>query len=433
MGLGVLGRGVGVAKFLADCGAVLTVTDLKSHRELKQSLQELKRYKNIRYVLGRHDLKDFKDCDMVIKAAGVPLDSPYIKEAHKNKIPVEMDASLFAKLSGAKVIGITGTRGKSTVTFLVSRILKQAGRPVLVGGNIRGGSSLPLLKKAKPGDYAVLELDSWQLQGFGDSKLSPHVGVFTTFFPDHLNYYGGSMQKYFNDKANVFKYQDKEDFLVTQRKFLPVIRKFYKRKIKSRIIAVSSQDPPKSYKLKIPGEHNRDNAALAIGVGRALRIKEAVIRKAVENFRGVPGRLEYLNTVRGIKIYNDNNSTTPEATIAGLKALDLTGSRNIVLIMGGSDKGLNMAGLLSEVKKRCRAVVLIEGSGTEKIKPQVLKIKNIAVHRSRDLKDCIKSAIGMAERGDIILFSPAFASFGRLFRNEYDRNDQFVKIVNGLR
>jgi len=241
------------------------------------------------------------------------------------------------------------------------------------------------------------------------------------------------MQKYFNDKANVFKYQDKEDFLVTQRKFLPVIRKFYKRKIKSRIIAVSSQDPPKSYKLKIPGEHNRDNAALAIGVGRALRIKEAVIRKAVENFRGVPGRLEYLNTVRGIKIYNDNNSTTPEATIAGLKALDLTGSRNIVLIMGGSDKGLNMAGLLSEVKKRCRAVVLIEGSGTEKIKPQVLKIKNIAVHRSRDLKDCIKSAIGMAERGDIILFSPAFASFGRLFRNEYDRNDQFVKIVNGLR
>src|SRR3989339_1435597 len=122
MGLGLLGRGIGVANFLAKNGARLTITDLKTESELKPSLRELKQFKNIKYVLGRHRLVDFRNRDIVIKAASVPLDSPYIKEAAKNKIPVEMDASLFARISGVKIIGVTGTRGKSTVTDIIYQV-----------------------------------------------------------------------------------------------------------------------------------------------------------------------------------------------------------------------------------------------------------------------------------------------------------------------
>ena len=138
MGLGLLGRGVGDARFLAQCGAELIVTDLKSEAELADSLAQLKEFKNITYHLDGHSIEDFRNRDMIIKAAGVPLDSPYIAEARKSGIPVRMSADLFAQLSGAVIVGVTGTRGKSTVTHLIAHILKTAGHHVLLGGNVRG-------------------------------------------------------------------------------------------------------------------------------------------------------------------------------------------------------------------------------------------------------------------------------------------------------
>src|SRR3990167_8930853 len=158
MGLGILGRGVNVAKFLAECGVELTITDLKAEDQLAPSLKKLSKFPKIKYVLGRHDLADFSGKDMVIKTAGAPLDSPYIAEAIKNNIPIEMDASLFAKMtalstSNVDMIGITGTRGKSTVTHLIYAILNEAfkktKRKVYLGGNVKGLATLPLLKKVK--------------------------------------------------------------------------------------------------------------------------------------------------------------------------------------------------------------------------------------------------------------------------------------------
>ncbi|HEY4510675.1 MAG TPA: Mur ligase family protein, partial [Candidatus Paceibacterota bacterium] len=200
MGLGLLGRGVGDAEFLAECGASLIITDLKSKEELSPSLKRLRKYKNIKYTLGGHKLKNFRNRDMILKAAGVPLDSPYIAEAGKNKIPVEMDASLFSRFTPATIIGVTGTRGKSTVTHVLYEMLIKSGRRAFLGGNVKGMATLPLLKKVKPGDIIIMELDSWQLQGFGEAKLSPHIAIFTNFLPDHLNYYKGDMNKYFSDK-----------------------------------------------------------------------------------------------------------------------------------------------------------------------------------------------------------------------------------------
>ena len=431
MGLGLLGRGVGDAAFLAQYGAKLTITDLKTKEQLKESLKKLKKFKNIKYVLGKHRLEDFRNADFILKAAGVPLNSPYIKEARKNKIPVEMSASLFAKLSGIPVIGITGTRGKSTVTHLIAHILSSAGKKVILGGNVRGVSNLQLLKKAKKAGIAVLELDSWQLQGFGDSKISPHIAVFTNFLPDHFNYYKGSMSKYFSDKANIFKYQKKGDVLIVGKKLFPFLKKF---KLKSKIF-ISSGKLQRGWDFYLPGEHNKYNAQLAVEVVKCLGVLNIKIKKALVTFTPLSGRLEFLRTVRGIKIYNDNSSTTPEATIAGLRAVGDVKKRKVVLIIGGDDKFLDMSKLLKEISKFCAKVVLFNEKGTRTIRDRVLefKKKGIEVYNEEGIKNTVARAFTVAKKGETILFSPAFSSFGKYFKNEYDRGDQFMAIVKKLK
>jgi UDP-N-acetylmuramoylalanine--D-glutamate ligase len=426
MGLGLLGRGVGDAAFLSECGAKLVITDLKTKEQLKESLKKLKKFKNVKYILGKHRLEDFKNTDFILKAAGVPFDSIYIKEARKNKIPIEMDVSLFAKYArGVVIIGVTGTRGKSMVTALVYEILKQnetfLKRKVYLGGNVRGIATLPLLKKVKAGDILICELDSWQLQGFSDRKISPHISVFTSFMPDHMNYYKGSMEKYFTDKTNIFKYQKKGDILIIR----PGVKKLILQNIKCKLIVVNAKNVSK-YNFIVPGEHQRENLACAVAVARQLKISEAKIKKAVENFKGLEGRLQYVKTVKGVKIYNDNNATTPEATIAGLEAL----GKNIILICGGSDKKLDLTDFVKVVNKYCKAVIMIPGRGTENlIANYKLRITN---KTAKDLKDAVKKSLDLASRQDIILFSPAFASFG-MFNNEYERGDKFMKIVKTLK
>lgn len=430
MGLGLLGRGVGVAQFLAECGADLLVTDLKSKKELTPSLAKLKKYKNIRYVLGEHRLEDFDNRDMVIKAAGVRLDSPFIAEARKHDTPVEMDASLFAKLSPATIIGVTGTRGKSTVTQLLYDILKKAGKRAHLGGNVRGVATLPLLKKAKEGDIVLMELDSWQLQGFGDSKLSPHIAVFTNFMPDHLNYYDGDtstslsagMEKYFADKSNIFAFQKKGDFLIIGQSVLRYIARV-RPKPKSKII-VSSARLPKGFTTTLIGTHNIENISLAVTTARAIGIATPVIKKAVASFKGVSGRLELVRKVRGISIYNDTTATSPDATIAALRALHKKG--DIILIAGGTDKKLPVDELVDEIGKHAKTVVLLPGTGTDRIKRRIGKTM---IYHS--LYEAVLRAFTVARKGDITLFSPAFTSFG-LFKNEYDRGEQFNAIVNRL-
>jgi len=206
LGLGVLGRGSAITGFLARHGAILTVTDLKSKEELKPSLDKLAKYPNIRYVLGEHRMEDMTGADMVMRSPDVRYDSPYVLAARDVGVSVEMDASLFMKLmpAGVRVVGVTGTRGKSTVSYAIAHILEQAKSckgNVYLAGNVRDGATLPLLAKVKEGDIVVLELDSWQLQGFGESKRSPHVAVFTNLMRDHMNYYRGDMKRYAVDKA----------------------------------------------------------------------------------------------------------------------------------------------------------------------------------------------------------------------------------------
>ncbi|MGB2580193.1 MAG: UDP-N-acetylmuramoyl-L-alanine--D-glutamate ligase [Minisyncoccia bacterium] len=432
LGLGLLGRGVNVAKFLADLGAELTITDLKTAEILAPSLKQLAKYKNIRYVLGEHKLEDFKNCDMVIKSAGVPLDSPYIAEAKKNKIPVEMDASLFAKFTPATIVGVTGTRGKSTVTHLLEHILTSAyPKHVFVGGNVRGMATLPLLKKTKIGDIVILELDSWQLQGFGDAKLSPHVSVFTNFLNDHLNYYKGDMQKYFEDKANIFKYQNDDEVLVLGEQAVKEIKARFKGTIKSDVLVAMKSIVPKAWKIKIPGEHNRANIACAILVCQELDVPAKAIKDGVESFLGVPGRLELVRNVRGVKYVNDTTATTPDGNRAALEALSDKKKKNIVLIAGGADKNLDYSDMAKLVHKTVKGLVLIEGAATEKLLSLIPKRTSYPVYIVGNMRNAVEASRDFAQKGDTVLLSPGAASFG-VFKNEFDRGDQFIKLVKKI-
>lgn len=407
MGLGLLGRGVGDAKYLAEQGSELIVTDLKTEEELKSSVDQLKHFKNITFVLGEHRLEDFKDKDFILKSADIPLNSLYTAEARKNDVPIEMDASLFIKLAkGIKTIGITGTRGKSTTTQLIYEILKADGRQVFLAGNVRGMATLPLLDEVKEGDIVVFELDSWQLQGFGDSEISPDIAVFTNFMPDHMNYYKGDMDQYFKDKSNIYKYQKEEIF-------------FKGSTVNTDKGIIIGNIVPDSWVVKLKGKHNLENISFAISIARELNVDESIIQKIVEGFSGVPGRMELVKEENGISYYNDTTATTPDATIAALNSLD----GNIILIAGGKDKNLDykeLATKLSSVKK----LILLKGTATEKIvdlfKGEYTMVSN--------MKDAVQKAKTKAKSGDIILLSPGAASFG-IFKNEFDRGDQFEKEI----
>lgn len=428
MGLGLLGRGVNDVRFLAEHGAKLTVTDLKTAEQLASSLDRLADLSGIRYVLGEHRLEDFRGRDFVLKAAGVPRDSPFVAEARAHGVPIEMDESLFAKLAGVgpnavRLAGVTGTRGKTTTTLMLHRILDEAGLRPHLGGNIRDVATLPLLDVVSPGDAVVLELSSWQLQGFGDAAVSPHVAVFTNFLPDHLNYYGGDMDAYFADKANVFHFQQPGDVLVAGP---GAAEEIARRGAEQRADLHTAEDLDPSWQLRVPGAHNRANAALAAEAARAFGVEDETIRRAVESFAGVADRLELVREHRGVRYYNDTTATTPDALVAALEAFADAGG--IVLIAGGSDKGLAYDDAAREIAARARTVVALPGAATDKL---LAGLDGVPVGYAASMDEAVAAAAAAARKGDVVLLSPGAASFG-LFENEFDRGSRFTAAVGAL-
>lgn len=413
MGLGLLGRGVGDAVFLAEQGAELIITDLKTESQLAPSLEKLKKFSNITYRLGGHDLADFRGRDYILKAAGVPLQNPYIDEARKNGIPIKMSASWFAEIAGIKTVGVTGTRGKTTTTYMLYDIMRAAGMHVLLGGNIRGVSTLALLPQVTSDSIALMEIDSWQCKGWGEAKMSPHVAVFTTFMRDHMDYYKGDMRAYLFDKAQIFLYQTSEDTFVVSDQVLPQLAE-YSHASRAQVRVARAQ----GIELSIPGEHNQLNAACALEAARALGIEDATIFAALAAFAGVEGRLERVREVNGVLYYNDTTATTPQALLAALRAL---GGPRTIVIAGGTSKDIDVSVLPSALKEQ-KHVVYLAGSGTDELGIQ-------GAHTT--LKSAFSEACGYAESGDIVLLSPGFSSKG-MFLNEYDRGDQYVALVRSV-
>jgi len=430
LGLGLLGRGIKDAIFFAERGADVTVTDLKTKEQLKSAIEQLCPYA-IKYSLGGHKNEDILAADLIIRNAGIPKKSPYLKLAAKHKIAVDMDESLFAEYCPCPIIGITGTRGKSTTTTLIGHMLRgvfeNARRKVYLAGNLQGEATLPLIDKVTKNDMVGLELSSWQLQGFGAKKISPHIAVFTNVFPDHLNSYK-TMRDYIEDKKLIFAFQKKTDYCVIngENNYTRNIRK----EIRSRVISFYKTDVPKSWRPKLLGEHNLENIAAAIAVGKVLGFKKEQLRESLCEFTGLEHRLEFVTKVNEIAFINDTTSTTPIAGIMALSAVNPP----IILLAGGATKNLNLTEFAKNIAKKVKAVILLEGSATDELQKKISKCGggNLMAGRFDNFEAAIKHAYNISLPGDTVLLSPGCASFG-LFVNEFDRGRQFKKIVKLLR
>jgi len=424
LGLGLLGRGIGDTIFLMENKAEVICTDTRSAEKLAASIVELKKHdmSHTTLVIGENRLSDFEKADYVLTCTGLPVDYDMLIHARSKNIPVLMSGSFVCqiikeKLKNVKIIGITGTRGKSTTTAMIAHILKENNKKVHLGGNVRGVANLPILEDIEDGDFLVMELDSWQLQNFGEQKISPDFAIFTSFLDDHMNYYKNDREAYFYDKANIFKYQ-KESCLIASSQAAVEIKK----RLGNQEVIIPEK---RSFEINLIGDHNQVSAGLSLETCLKVGIPEDSILKALSTFKAVDGRLEFLGEAKGVKFYNDNNATSPDAVMAGLSAVVQKYNRKPILIIGGADKGLELESLEKSILENSKEVVFLEGTGTSKLN---LEKKYIF----EKLEDCTHKAFEMAITGDVILYSPGFASFSPYFRNEYEKNDEFVRVVSDI-
>lgn len=446
MGLGLHGGGLGITKWLAGQGAILTVTDLKIRKELALSLKELKKFKNIKYVLGRHREEDFKKADLIIKNPGIFNNSPYLAAARQAGVSIETDIGLFFNFCPASIIGITGTRGKSTTTALIGEMFKLVDGRTMVAGNIRR-SPFDNLKKLTAQTPVVLELSSWQLEGLATVKKSPHLAVITNVMRDHLNRYSG-MNGYIAAKKLIFQYQKPADFVILNKdnkittqlvktvtaqrywfsknyfagengSFVKNGRIFF-RQFGRETAVIKIKD------LKLKGEHNLENILAAVTAAKIANLSNDKIIKVLKNFPGLPDRQELIAVKKGISYYNDTTATTPDGVIAALKLLG--GKNKMVLIAGGTDKKLDFKELGKMIPQKVKALVLLDGTATDKLFKAIKNKKSLPIARANSMAVAVKAADNFANKGDLVLLSPGGTSFG-MFVNEFDRGEQFKKLV----
>ncbi len=424
MGLGVHGGGVGVARFLAERGAHVTVTDLRSAEQLTASLDALSDLP-ITYVLGQHREEDFRSADLVVRNPAVPRHSPYLQVAAAAGVPVVMEMTLFfAECPSRKIIGVTGTKGKTTTTLLLAAIVREHGWPLVVAGNLRR-SALETLPRIEPDSWVVLELSSWQLEGLIPLQRSPHVAIITNIMPDHLDRYA-DYAEYAQSKGLILRWQRPEDYAVLNGASPPV-RPLAEAATGRVVWFDPASEAPGWDTAHLYGDHNRANVAAATAAARVLGIPAAVIDRAVAAFPGVPHRLETIREFEGVRYINDTAATMPEAMLAALDAID----RPTVLIAGGSDKGLDFDGVRAAVQgpgSMVTAVVLLTGTATPKV---AAACGEKVIGEAGDLAAALATARRVAESGSVVLLSPGCASFG-MFASEFERGERFRALVQAL-
>jgi len=424
MGLGLHGGGVGIARFFCERGARVTVTDLRSESDLKPSLDALNDCP-IEFVLGEHREQDFRDADLVIRNPAVPIESPFLAVAREHDVPIDMEMGIFFReCDPARIIGVTGTRGKSTTATFIQHLLHHHDIDAVLAGNIRR-SAVTLLDSLTPGQTVVLELSSWQLEALDQHRLSPGVAVITNVLPDHLNRYP-DMDAYAAAKGAIVRYQSAGDLAVLNRD--NQLAAGFAASTAGEVRWFSPDDNLPGWEdARVAGDHNRANLAAAIAATGRFDIPAATIARAVATFKGVPYRLEQISERRGVRFINDTCSTTPDATLAALATVP----GPIVLIAGGSDKQLNFAALgrrIAALGPSIRSIILFPGEGTARMRPG---LPPGLLHDVATMDEAVALANRHSRPGDAVLLSPACASFGT-FKNEFDRGDQFNDCVMAL-
>lgn len=422
-GLGLQGGGLGDAVWLAKHGAEVRVTDQKPPEELQSSLAHLP--ETVGIYVGGHREEDVDWAEIIIKNPGVPDTHPLLIRAAGQGKPVLTSIAVCVQEMREKVVGITGTRGKSTTTELTYRVLERAfpGRAVK-GGNIPGTSGLGLIDLMEAKEYAVLELSSFQLHNFHSLKISPRIAIITNIYPDHLNRYG-TMDEYQEDKRAIAAYQQKSDTVIANRENEGALS--LARSSSGRLVMFSSIDVPADWNLKIPGKHNRENIAAVLAVAEALGIKKELVKNVVEDFHGLAFRLENRGEKNGIRYINDTTSTTPTAAIHAIRAMDTP----TVIIMGGETKNLPIDEMIQEVaatEKIEKVVILGSIRNTEFTAALERTASEKIAGSAQSMDEAVRIAEAVSSPGWTILLSPGFASFD-LFANEFDRGRAFNDAI----
>jgi UDP-N-acetylmuramoylalanine--D-glutamate ligase len=394
--------------------------------------------------LGENYLSDLGDFDTIFRTPGIRYHSPEIQRAIKQGVHITSATKLFFDRCPGKIIGVTGTKGKGTTSTLIYEILKTAGKDVFLAGNI-GKPALEILPHLTKKSWVVLELSSFQLI---DMHKSPHIAVAIMITEEHLDWHA-DVKEYVAAKSNIVRYQSPADYAVLAADYPRSISfaKLTKAKVStySRLHEVEKgtwvennafyyTDDKKLEKvcsvdaLKIPGEHNYENACAAITVAKLLDISDGKIKKAIANFKGLEHRLEFVEEVKGVRYYNDSYSTAPDATEVAIQAF----SAPKILIVGGSHKESDFTKLGRAISKS-KSIKAIIGIGVEwpVIKSHIKNKKIQLIESCQNMQEVIKAAHEVAAPGDVVLLSPGCASFG-MFKNYTERGTQFKQAVEKL-
>ncbi len=417
MGIGLNGRFPGTVKFLIRRGAKLSATDLKTRKELSSTLKLLP-YK-IKLTLGKHKLSDFIKSDLILKNPAISNSSPFLLKASQAGVPVITDVGLFflGLPKNIRVIGVTGTKGKTSVSRMLYKILSTKFRTAIVG--IPGTSFLGLLDSLERKKYEIIvaELSSFDLEALHQIKKSPEVAVITNIAPDHLDRYP-NMEAYQKAKSSIFLFQEKNRGIVVAN---------YSNQIVRKMVSMASG---KVVWFSEGYFHEESNLNAVCNIARIFGIKEAEIKKILKSFPTQSGHLEKVFENEKIVIINDTCATNPLATKMALRAISKNyPGRNIVIILGGKDKNLNFNVLRPEINIVYFALIL-PGDASKKIS-SILKKSDVAMQKVSSLEMALRKArmiLRNQEKRGVILFSPSCASFN-MFRNEFDRGEKFKKAV----
>lgn len=457
LGFGVEGQSL--VRFLLDKQAKVTVFDeKKTQAEIVTEFREFTA-QDVPYVFG--PFGELKKFDMIVVSPGIRFDRREIIEAQKSGVTVTTATNIFMDLCPCQVIGVTGTKGKGTTSSLIAEMLKNDGRDAYLGGNI-GTSPLDFLDKLTQASVVVLELSSFQV--FNMTK-SPHIAVIIMVTSEHLDYHKDTAE-YVLAKANLLKYQSKNDEVVINVDYPNSLKiggstgKDYwqvstKSKVKRGVFVKDEEiywtDGIKTEKIIdcknifIPGKHNWENVSAAIAAAKLTGVSNSSIIRTIELFKGLPHRIEFVREITGVKYYDDSFSTVPETAIAAIVAF----SQPKVLILGGSSKNSDFTEL-GKVICQSNSIRAIVGIGVEwdRIKNCVRASERqrkrketgdkrqdyngiCIIEECKDIKEIVAAARKVAQPGDVVLLSPACASFD-MFKNYKDRGEQFKNEVNKL-
>jgi len=435
-------------RWLSLHGAHVTLSDMRSEDELRVARESLAEFE-ITWALGGHPLKLLDSVDVLCPSGGVPLTLPIVAEAVSRGIPLSNDSQIFMEVVPCKTIGITGSAGKTTTTTLVGRMAKNAcGDKAYVGGNI-GDPLINYVDAMKADDIAILEFSSFQLE---QMTLSPSIAAILNVTPNHLDRHG-TMEAYTAAKARILEFQSKDDVAVLGHddKGAWSLRDM----VQGRMFTFSLSDLDEGLdgaylhedllnlrdgnaylplisreKILLRGDHNVLNVLAAFTIGHAAGFPLDAMLEAVDDFRGVPHRLELVRELRGVRWYNDSIATAPERSMAAIRSFD----EPIVLLLGGRDKDLPWDELMKLVNERVDHVVLF-GEAAEKIQKTANSLgrgkMRFSVTRVDGLHGAVLKAAEVAESGDVVLFSPGGTGYDE-FKDFAERGERFTTWVQEL-